>query len=163
MDLPLHGTDLRPVSFWIGVESRKYVSFLAKKKKNPNRLLERNEKPCCPEITAKHWTNKSSIYDDDMLAVLLCQQGTEYVIITHFSPFLQPKRVDLGLKWNGAIIVPVLFCVDLRIKKSHQVNSCTNQPQHSWKANSQIRFCFGEGSRSSLVLSNYNRERHLDT
>lgn len=60
-----------------------------------------------------------------MPAVLLCQQGTEYVIITHFYLFLEQEMVgkynrQVLLTGNGAIILPILFC------GSPQLKSLTN-------------------------------------
>lgn len=48
-----------------------------------------------------------------MPAVLLCQQGTEYVIITHFYLFLEQEMVEkynrqVLLTGNSARILP--FC-----------------------------------------------------
>lgn len=63
-----------------------------------------------------------------MPAVLLCQQGTEYVIITHFYLFLEQEMVrkyNRGVLpiGNGARILPILF-FGYTVKKSHQRLSC---------------------------------------
>lgn len=58
-----------------------------------------------------------------MPAVLLCQQGTEYVIITHFYLFLEQEMVEkynrrVLLTGNGAKILPILFCGSPQLKSS---------------------------------------------
>lgn len=53
-----------------------------------------------------------------MPTVLLCQQGTEYVIITHFYLFPEQETVEKynrpgGLTGNDTMIFSILFSVDL--------------------------------------------------
>lgn len=56
-----------------------------------------------------------------MPAVLLCQQGTEYVIITYFYLFPEQEMVEkysrrVFLTGNGARILPILLCGSTQLK-----------------------------------------------